>query len=698
MTHDLVAREPLRAETLYDERPDTPAVGRWYWVTGEEDKSLACVTGLGSNYVKLTYADGNKSIRIHHDRFWLRCTFVEDPNAVLQGNADRCKRELNGLLEDVKLLTTKLGIAPSLALGSGEGTGVALALASSAPAEAYKTALVLAKEETLPALFEQIRKKSDELSQWLGASIIPVRAEAEKLEPVVKKIEDRIFSVQLYAGLCEEVEHIQDGEPAALIEPVHLFQRRLYMDEECLANYDTGGMEFKNLRAFERWLCRKDNLARVLPFPRTVVAFQVRHVRKEREVCGFRDFIHLLDAEKLDKMTFLYIRNGDQVYRLSTAIDFGERLFPDADHPTLMAGEGNLYAKGVDGFDGDFKVIGEAEYLALVDADVEADREYKRRVKEEAKKPKAERAYISKPSYFDGRARPYEPFTRDNVYYDDTLRRIQSEMEKHNRIVLVLQGLLDRSLALHPHPPWRLYDGDGFGQAVRLHRDMDRVLAPGDQPDFEAYRTRCNASLTHGSVAVGQEDYWERFEARKENARRDQDRRWSRTEYRPKTWRPEYKPGDYKRFYTDPRTREQYLQWAPLLLAAEEYHAGRHSKVPPIAAPPKPAKRAAPTGEADRLRARRAWLGQAVRITRPIETKGGNKYAKGSLWRVTDLDRRMFTIVGIRPGGELDGDRSVRCVSQYSFVAEPKVPFDPKYAFQPIKRERLPTMDDGDLE
>ena len=31
---------------------------------------------------------------------------------------------------------------------------------------------------------------------------------------------------------------------------------------------------------------------------------------------------------------------------------------------------------------------------------------------------------------------------------------------------------------------------------------------------------------------------------------------------------------DYKQFYNDPRTRAKYIKWAPLLIAAEEYHAG----------------------------------------------------------------------------------------------------------------------------
>jgi hypothetical protein len=36
-----------------------------------------------------------------------------------------------------------------------------------------------------------------------------------------------------------------------------------------------------------------------------------------------------------------------------------------------------------------------------------------------------------------------------------------------------------------------------------------------------------------------------------------------------------YRPGDFKRFFEDPRTRREYLEWAHLMLAAEDYHAGK---------------------------------------------------------------------------------------------------------------------------
>lgn len=749
------SEEADRAEELHTVQPDTPAVGKWYWVRSEEGdgRSLACVTHLGSNYAKLTFIGSDErsqaTLRLHHDTFWSRCEYVEDAGATMLGNAERCKRELSDLLEEVKLLTTKLGVSPSAALGAGEVASTSLALAAEQPVIDYKSALVRAKEETLPELFGKIKEKSAEYGMWLTGQVIPMQAEAEKFQPAIARVTDRIFSVELYAGLCEEVRQVRAGAPAEFVEPVHLFQRRLYMDEECLANYDTGGMVFKDLRAFERWLCRGDNLERVLPFPRTVVAFRVRRHEKEREIANLREFVRVLEDKPLDKLTFLYIRNGSRIYRLSTAIDFGAKLFPDVDHPVLSAGEGRLYAD-LSEFRDEYKIIGEAEYLAMVAAEEEELAEYKRKIAEEKKKPKKDRQYVSSPSMFSHSSR-YEPFTKASVHYDDIAKYLRTEMEKHNRIVLVLQGLLDRSPALHPHPPWRLFEAAGFDQAIVLHRDSDRVLVAGDKPDFEAYRSKLNASIRTGSVTVGQEKAWLRFEAAKESQRRDSDPRWTRVDWRPEEHRPDgdpgpgrfarvtrvdgqdyvhyrwtkerrggdgppverkyacssgrvlnvdaYQAGDYKRFFSDPRTREEYLQWAPLLLAAEEYKAGRHGEAPPLVARPEPKRKPSARGgmsEYARRKMLRGFLGDAVRLRRPIETRDGKKYEKDSLWRVASLARGEFSIYGIDAGGKVEegeNERSIRCVSHRDFYVETSVPPDPKYVYKETKRERPPVVD-----
>jgi len=204
-------------------------------------------------------------------------------------------------------------------------------------------------------------------------------------------------------------------------------------------------------------------------------------------------------------------------------------------------------------------------------------------------------------------------------------------MEEHNRLVVLLQGIFDRSEAFQPHAPCRLWSPDDFGRFVRLVHDDSRALVPGDAPDFETYRARLNSRLKRGAHTVGQEDYWERACAQRENSRyrgRHYDRdlvryrpdgnpgpglvavvesfsekgctfRWtrqrlqsSRSRYATREVPDElgcqlrvpasellcvdgYEPGDYRIFYDDPRTRADYLKWAPLLLAAEDWHAGK---------------------------------------------------------------------------------------------------------------------------
>lgn len=43
-----------------------------------------------------------------------------------------------------------------------------------------------------------------------------------------------------------------------------------------------------------------------------------------------------------------------------------------------------------------------------------------------------------------------------------------------------------------------------------------------------------------------------------------------------------YRAGDYKRFFSDPRTRSEYLKWAPYLLMAEDYVNGKAEVGKPV--------------------------------------------------------------------------------------------------------------------
>lgn len=601
-------------------------VGQWYWVKGEKGEWLACVTYIGSNFAEMTHPDGGHA-RVHLDEFVKECRPEPHPEAIIREKTEHYRGVVRSKLIEVKNLTARLGIVDPLKAGSPQDTSTrALStLSGTDNVKTYKKDLVKAKEKELPKLFEEIRKASEGLATWMKAQALPLKAAAEGMEEIVEQIEDRIFNVSLYAGLTEKVKQVSEGKPADVSEKLRIMQRLAYMDEECLLNYRIGGMEFGDIREFDKWLACPDNMNRIIPFPRTIIAFRVRRNRKERDWGGsIGQALINFQLGELDKTTFLYIKNGERLYRMNCDLDFGELIFPGIHEFNLsqpmMA---KMFCSRVQ------EVITKSDYDELIKEDEERKLKAKEWEKVNPKEDYWKNPHSHGSFYSLGE---YQPFNKSSVYFDEIKDEIDKRIKHYNRIALIVQGLFDRSEILHPHPPVKLWSPDGFAAAVELVYDGSNTLHYGEAPDFERYRRVCSQSLGMGSVTIGQDRFWEAVEARRENAHRRGNWRYKSDEcelehFRPygnpgpgylakivhwnvngrkatfrwtrkrqrSTWNagygdpiaatvtvPDshlfnadaYKPGDYKQFFVDPRTRAQYLKWAPMLLAAEEYHAG----------------------------------------------------------------------------------------------------------------------------
>jgi hypothetical protein len=720
-----------------------PEVGRWYWVTETDSEKkvhrvLRCVTHVGTNYVELkgpsiASEDGVSSIRVHFDGFWEWCEHVEDPDVIINGEIERYKEKSKELMGEVRALTAKLGVAPRQQISDGGDDVQALSVRSAEPTDAYKKALVKAKTKTLPDLFEKLKQSNSKLGQWMKVKLIPMSAEAEALKGVVGLVEDRIFSVELYAGLVEQVKLVQDGQPADNDAKVHIFQRRCYMDEECLVGYEHGGMDYQNIEDFEGWLTKPANFARLFPFPRTLVAFKVRREKKDR-VVTLRSFIRVMGEQQADEQTYLYIRNGERLYRMQTELEFEEKLFPDTNHKIFTSTK--LWSKWAGSSVSMDDIISDEEYQGIVE-DEKLDEA------EKAAMPKADRWKHSSRHFHSSSS--YTAFTPESVYYDDIAKIIAKEKKKHNRLVLIMQGLLDRSPVLHPHPPYQLWTPEGFGTAFKLIYDDTRALSAGDKPDFEAYRAKLNAFLAAGSLTVGQETSWLMREADRENERRanmhsfgsssSYDRpdlvtykpdgdpgpgklahvarydakegrctyAWTRQKRTRNGWAvadsevpaklvtgeenvlnvDAYKPGDFHIFFDDPRTRREYLEWAPLLLEAEECHAGNRKEFKPARALPpsrtpvvrteeRPVDLDVPKKREPQESLSEKWKGRKVRLLHAMTTKGGTSFKKGELMEVDYYERRKLSLTSLDDPGEKGDRRSIRSVGvdEVEIVAE----------------------------
>lgn len=617
-----------------------PDVGQWFWVLNEdhEPKWFGCVIHRGSNYIELSgpanEGRGSHGLRVHVNDIATRLQHVPDYQRVLRARVGEAQDRVNALIAQFQELTRSLGVAPATGVENmmaSSSTG--LATMSGAPdISSYKTALIKAKEETIPELKNDLRSATETLSNWLQAETIPMTAMASHHTEVSDSIKDRIFSLELYAGLVESAHQFARGVPAAFDAKLHVFERMLYKDEECLLAMDDGGLDIHSLDQFQDWLARPENRDRLLPYERSLLAMRVRRTTKDRDSGGsIRQMLINYDLSLTDKYTYLYVRNGENLYCISTGIEFDETLFP---------------SKAV--FDPTEPMMIRASWHKV--EDIMSRREYEDRCAEletkthqrdqwntdnprevwEASNPGRTYEYANPFRYSEHsgfRPQDYSPFDHTNVFFDDGLKKVSDEIKKFNRVAVIIQGLFDRSDCLAPHKPVQTWTPQGFAESIELIYD-GMGLTYGEPPAFEDYRKKCNALINENSILIGQRDAWLIREAEIECRRIDNDWRSKSDSYRPKRFQPygddgpghlarpskvmkragkavftwfrerrtrskyveppiratitvpfeelfnisAYRKGDYKMFFCDPRTRERYLEWAPLLMAAENYY------------------------------------------------------------------------------------------------------------------------------
>ncbi len=619
-------------------------------VSEEGDQWFGCINKIGSNFIQIqtppTKEGSYSSRRVHKDEFWSRIKIMtpSDVSILFSMRVQQYKNESDDLLEELRVLSRRLGLNPAnliegAAGAQEESSGRSLSVLNAQDnITQYQMALKGAKDKGIPEIFSRLKVAHSKMYTWMSAASLPLVIKAGDVKGYIGEIEDKLLNLDLYAGLSEKVVKCREGEPAPFGEKLRVMQRRLYMDEECLAAYQAGGMRFGKIAEFDEWLSKPENMLRLLPFPRTVVAFQVRRKPAERKWDGsmFSAFVQIA-LEESDKLTFMYIRNGDQLWRLNTSIVFEENIFPDgslydASEP-MMARVEQGYASGprLD------QMITKREFDVLVEEHKlkeKENRDWRRdNPKKEWEAKNAGRSYeFAMPHslmYSGFRQKDWHPVDKSSVFYDECMEKLSSQVKKYNRIATILQGIFDRSDVLHPHPPVQLWTAQGFMDAIELIFDASMVIDNGEKPDFLEFQKRCNAKLGIGSVIVGQEKYWKKKEAIKEMARRQAD--WRLTEgeryreleyfhphgnpgpglyytiekFKPGAtmikcdWEKErwvrngfklikctinvpvdqvlnisaYQPGDFKRFFADHRTRAEYMSWAPMLLAAEDWWA-----------------------------------------------------------------------------------------------------------------------------
>lgn len=406
---------------------------------GDEDLKVGDVVFLESeNEDEIHVARATTNGRSTHftfkrDGFFTYFEF--DPGAV-----DRKSEEMARLAREIDGLGRSEVFGGQAALELGEKS---TALVSRLTLDQQKETLKEMKGK-LASITTIAAKKHQELETLLEEKQMIMKLMTEKFETAIEKMNFAIGSINLYLGVEQEINPLQDGKPALAETKIAIRQMTLFMDEECALegeNALSGGIDYSQIHKFDKWLVGKPaRIKMILPEERCIVGIRIRRTGKD-----YKDPILNIFTNKNNYESFLLIRNGERIFRINLGLVLGERIFPCSDE-----------------FD-----------------DVFID------------------------EFSHGEDRIIRPGT---YKYDNCLKKANKEMRHYLQVMLVIQGLLDRTKVFTPMPEGtsriNICDRRAAHEYVDYINEYEKVLTDG-RPSFDDWLKKVNSELTKGHRIVG---------------------------------------------------------------------------------------------------------------------------------------------------------------------------------------------------
>jgi hypothetical protein len=189
------------------------------------------------------------------------------------------------------------------------------------------TALTVANNDEIynqKAMLERKRNEIEILNRFMEAKQNALSNLVSNLNEQVEQVKKIIGIIELYMGIHEEIVQIVEGPKADIETPISFRQLVLHMDEEVMCTKDDG-VDFENLDKFDKWMFK--NYKMLLPEEKCIVIARPRRYEKH-----YND--HALINSQMNRenfSTYIIIRNGANIYRLSTHQNIYPYLFPAED-------------------------------------------------------------------------------------------------------------------------------------------------------------------------------------------------------------------------------------------------------------------------------------------------------------------------------------------------------------------------------
>lgn len=315
-------------------------------------------------------------------------------------------------------------------------------------ARADLTRQTQAMEAQRAAQRAELERKRAELEADFRRQRAELEAQMGPLREQLAQMTEVLWTVDLYLGRHESIETLRGGEPAPEGTPLTIRQRVLVMAEESLVlmGERPDGMDAEGIPAFVRWLVEDDtHLDRVLPEPKGVVVLVPTRVRSQTGNV-FEDAAR----DSANQRAYWLIRNGQRLHLLTTDPDLRviDRVLPNRT---------------------EFSEVFERRLFGFL--------------------------------------RTGGPVQPGSDEWMEMEQRADKRRRHYMRLMLVLQGLIDRTPVWHPLPQGgiNLLDvtAQDDGQVVLVQDGDTSMLLDDGRPGFREWQQALNARLRPGVRIVG---------------------------------------------------------------------------------------------------------------------------------------------------------------------------------------------------
>lgn len=271
-----------------------------------------------------------------------------------------------------------------------------------------------------------------------------LKIQMENMNALMKKASEAIWTISLYLGHEEEVIQLAEGPLASKDDKISIRQLVLFMDEESgIICVDAQGIDATKIHLFDEWVSKPENYKVLIPEQKGMIALKPR--RHQRD---YGDPVIDQMMRKANKKTYFLFRNGESVYRFSTNLEVGDRLFPKSN---------------------------------------EFDQLFYRR---------------------NYRTNQPEPMEIGSHEYMKAMEEAEQKNRHYMRVALVLQGILDRTTIFHPLPKPRvsILNRKDHLEHLKFIDDAENVLGDGRLP-YQEWIKKINSKLEIGYRVIGNFSY-----------------------------------------------------------------------------------------------------------------------------------------------------------------------------------------------